>query len=484
MEMWKFSKLKDGEQHSFLVQLCVTMHLSCAYPILSKCGALYRLFQFRSFHNLHFDRRIQLHTFCLRILTTAQELCEERQNKQNHIAMKRLLILFLLLAVGSTDLYAQNDNSQIYYTSSDGLIVMPYEEGVAIFGANIVSNSYENSIGTIVFDRYVTSIGDEAFRGCKGLTSIIIPNGVTEIGDVAFYGCDNLTSITIPNSVTSIGNSAFADCTNLTSITIPNGVTEIGDWAFNGCGNLKRFYGKFATPDGKALICNGKLISYAHGNYAESYNIPNSVTEIGVGVFSGCTNLTSITIPNSVTSIGDNAFSNCDNLKSITIPNSVISIGDVAFSDCDNLTSITIPNSVTSIGSYAFEGCTNLTSIVIPNSVASIEGWAFCGCKNLTSIIIPNSVTKIGEGAFLGCTNLTSITIPNSVRQIGDNAFYYCENLKEVYCKATTPPSLLYRPFDANASGRKIYVPRESVEAYKSADGWSLYASDIVGYDF
>ena len=86
----------------------------------------------------------------------------------------------------------------------------------------------------------VTSIGDGAFRGCWGLTSVTIPNSVTSIGGSAFYGCSGLTSVTIPNSVTSIGYWAFCDCSGLTSVIIPNSVTEIGDEAFRGCSGLTR----------------------------------------------------------------------------------------------------------------------------------------------------------------------------------------------------------------------------------------------------
>ena len=390
--------------------------------------------------------------------------------------MKRLLILFLLLAVGcnnrqqadNTNQVPENSDSIIYYKSTDGSIIQPNK--AALFDAHIVSNTYEDGVGVICFDGPITVIDRQAFYNEDVLSSIIIPNGVTEIGERAFYGCENLTSITIPNSVTEIGSYAFSGCENLTSITIPNSVTEIVHDTFSNCTNLKRFYGKFATSDGKALICNGKLISYAHGNSAESYTIPNSVTEIEHGAFSGCKNLKSIIIPNSVTSIGGEVFYNCE-----------------------NLTSITIPNSVTEIGRWAFKDCKNLTSITIPNSVISIGDTVFSGCENLTSVTIPNSVTSIGYRAFYDCKNLTSITIPDSVTVIGGDAFMSCDNLKEVYCKATTPPDALlddyyfgdaWCAFEYNASGRKIYVPRESVEAYKTANGWKEYAGAIVGYDF
>ena len=128
------------------------------------------------------------------------------------------------------------------------------------------------------------SIPDNAFRECRSLTSITIPNSVTSIGKGAFCWCTGLASVIIPNGVTSIESCTFTCCYNLTSITIPNSVTKIGDQAFDNCRKLT------------------------------SITIPNSVTSIGEIAFSGCSNLTSITIPNSVTEIGYLAFAGCDKL--------------------------------------------------------------------------------------------------------------------------------------------------------------------------
>ena len=349
------------------------------------------------------------------------------------------------------------ENSDIFYTSSDGKVITPYK--TSVFGANIVSNTYENGVGIITFDGDVTSIGYSAFYNCSKLTSITIPDSVTKIGESAFSGCtylssvnlgngvtsidyrafnscSKLASITIPDSVTSIGGYAFYSCYGLTSITIPDSVTSIGGGAFCECENITEFKGKFATEDNLALIANNKLIAFAPASDVTTY-----------------------TIPDGVTSIGESAFENCDSLTEIVIPNSVTEIGEGAFDNCSALASITIPDGVTSIGESAFENC-----------------------KSLTSITIPDSVTSIAENAFKSCVSLTEIIIPDSVTSIGYGAFYQCKNLTSVYCQLMTPPAGATDMFKDNASGRKIYVPMASVDAYKSAQYWSSYASSIIGF--
>ena len=241
-------------------------------------------------------------------------------------------------------------------------------------------------------------LGDYAFYGCSGLTSLTIPSGVTSIGWHAFEGCSGLTSLTIPSSVTSIGGEAFNGCSGLTSLTIPSGVTSIGYSAFSGCSGLT------------------------------SLTLPSGVTSIGSEAFSGCSGLTSLTLPSGVTSIGYSAFSGCSGLTSLTIPSSVTSIGDWAFYDCSGLTSLTLPSGVTSIGEGAFEGCSGLTSLTLPYSVTSIGYEAFRGCSGLTSLTIPSSVTSIGDYAFYGCSGLTSIyAYLEKIPELGSNVFTGCD---------------------------------------------------------
>lgn len=324
-------------------------------------------------------------------------------------------------------------NNEIWYTNgSTTEPTTPYATNV--FGANIVSNTYdtEKECWIIKFDGDVTSIGEKAFYNCKLLTSTTIPESVTSIGSFAFYNCISLNSIEFPKGIVSIEGFAFYNCTSLT----------------------------------------GGII------------IPDGVTSICVGAFQNCTSLTSVTIPDSVTEIQQYAFQNNKSMTSVTIGRGVVSIGRETFGWCagELIIHSNIPNP--SMGSYgAFRG-SYFTKVTIEEGVTSIGNYAFCGCGKLLDVSIPDSVTSIGNNAFGRCISLINITIPQNVSKIDYYAFMDCSSLNDVYCKPTTPPTGEGDMFYNNASGRKIFVPTASVEAYKVAQYWRNYADDIEGYDF
>lgn len=205
-----------------------------------------------------------------------------------------------------------------------------------------------------------------------------------------------------------------------------------------------------STPSGRRDYINDITIPSTVEYKGKLY----SVTSIGIGAFSGCDKLFNVTIPNSVTSIGRAAFYNCRELVGVNIPNNVTKIDVGTFSECEKLSNIIIPNGVTSIGIFAFSNCRNLTEVVMPSELTSIGYLAFSGCYRLKEVIIPWRVTKIDDEAFDNCDSLASITVLN-----------------------TTPPKLVRsnaneqipRILDKSVS---VYVPAESVEKYKSAEGW------------
>ena len=284
--------------------------------------------------------------------------------------MKHLKFLLLLLLAGQA---AQTMNAHdfevggIYYNKNGSNAIVTYR------GTNYDSYSNEYT-GTVNIPSTVTysgttysviSIGNGAFSGCSGLTSVTIPNSVTSIGSDAFYRCTGLTSVTIPNSVTTIAIAAFSGCTGLTSVTIPNSMTYIGYGTFSDCTGLT------------------------------SVTIPNSVNFISGSAFDGCTGLTSVTIPNSVTTIGKYAFRNCTGLKKI-------------------YSNIVNPNNVT-LGSEVFQEVNkNTCTLIVP--VASYDLYKNASqWKDFLNIVRDVLVTSISiipqMSLYLGQTYTLSATI-------------------------------------------------------------------------
>jgi hypothetical protein len=290
----------------------------------------------------------------------------------------------------------------------------------------------------------VTTIGDYAFYGCSGLTSVTIPNSVTSIGRSAFYKCKGLTSVILPEGLTTIDTDLFWGCSNLSSVNIPSTVTTISDGAFNSC---------------KALT---------------SITIPKTVTTIGSAVFSSCKGLTSVTFEQGLTVIGDNTFRHCDALTSVTIPGSIKQISERVFDECLGLTEVTLETGVEIIGKSAFSECPNLTTVNFPSSLIEIGEQAFTICPSLSSVNLPKNLTTIKSYAFKECEALTSITIPASVTTIGSGAFDGCPNLVTVTVENPSPVKISSSTF-SNRANATLYVPVGSKAAYEAASYWKEF---------
>lgn len=219
---------------------------------------------------------------------------------------------------------------------------------------------------------------------------------------------------------------------------------------------------------------SGKFLAPIGGTFRKEGSIPSN--EIWYTSTNG-----NIVTPYSLQGFGANVISNTyENGKGvIKFDGAVTRIGSSAFNSKSTLLSIEMPNSVTIIDSYAFSNCAKLASVDMGNSVTNLGEQAFNSCYDLTSINISDSMTTISTGAFIHCTGLTTIEIPSSVSTItGYGIFYDCTGLTSVICLATTPPSLGTTAFD-KTNNCPIYVPAESVNAYKTATNWSTYANRI-----
>ncbi|MBQ8772552.1 MAG: leucine-rich repeat protein, partial [Clostridia bacterium] len=247
---------------------------------------------------------------------------------------------------------------------------------------------------------------------------------------------------TLSGDSTSYVVSGIGSCTDL-DIVIPSThegkpVTEIGLGAFDFCYNIT----SVVIPKGVTII---SMAAFKDCFELVSVVIPDSVISIGTWAFINCQKLENISIPEGVTRIGDSAFGSCKSLKSISIPASVTSIGEAPFNICWSLANIAVDSNNSNYKSVdgnlfskdgtkliQYAAAKTNTSFVVPGSVTSIENSAFSCANNLTSITIQEGVTIIGYGAFDSCLNLVEIDIPSSVTCIDTYAFSSCYSLEKI----------------------------------------------------
>ncbi len=408
-------------------------------------------------------------------------------------------------------------------TNGDG--ELSYKEAAAVTDLGTVFRaSSENPNQFTAFEelQYFTGlseIGDYAFMSCEKLQNVVLPNTIERIGECAFYNCNKLCDIIFPETLEVIESNVFFCCKSIKTIRIPKNVSYIHHHAFYYyCGFTEMVVDEdnqyYCAQDDvlfdKAMT---KLICYPSAKPDSYYSVPDGVTTIGSYAFYASNNLTYIYLPETLRIIESSAFSGAD-LTDVDLPEGLIEIGRYALS-CDELTSIHIPASVTAIG-YMISGSnvqeitvdsantiyqdidgvlydhTGKTLIeypagregtyIVPENVTSISSFAFDQRINLTKIILNEGLVDISSSAFFYCTGLTEITIPSSVSSIGSIAFFLCDNLTKINVNIQTPFAIGDGAFD-NTNNCPIYVPNESLEAYKTTQGWSAYADRIFGID-
>lgn len=271
--------------------------------------------------------------------------------------------------------------------------------------------------------------------------------GLTELSDAGwFYSCTALKSVILPENLTRLGSSVFSDCKSLKKIILPGGLKIIGEWTFGRCGSLPNIV------------------------------LPDGLETIGNSAFAGCESLLSIDLPDGLETIGKSAFSGCTSLSNIDFPANLKTTGEQTFERCESLMNIVLPDGLETIGNRAFKYCKSLTNIVFPNSLKSIGYEAFSECESLSNIVLPEGVVKVGARAFSGC-NLSEITFPSRVEEI--DAEMVSPSVSSITFLSPIPPHCNGYDLLPDNSVAKIYVPAASLEAYKTAYGFSLYADRI-----
>ncbi len=285
------------------------------------------------------------------------------------------------------------------------------------------------------------SIGFGAFKNCKNLASVMIPESVTNIGESAFEGCDNKLAIgfrgsELPTTLGAYWSGNAGYCLNAKEFIFEDEATYIT--VGNGQAYLVKYYGSAGNVAINSIIRDVEVVG------------------IGANAFYQNVDLVNISIPSGIIDVGYNAFYACSNLVEVTIPTSVVTIRSGAFGECSNLIAVHI-ESLAQWCRISFDGawanplfyarhlivCGNVISnLVIPDGVNEISAYAFAGFKGIESIVISTDVVSIGSGAFSSCDNLISVTIPESVAYIGSGAFSNCLSLEKIEYNAANVADL------------------------------------------
>lgn len=363
-----------------------------------------------------------------------------------------------------------------------------------------------NISSAVVIDYY-------AFRDCSNLSNVGSLENVESIGQSAFSGTA-ITGVLNLSKCMSIGNGAFYGITGEFSISALSAECIINsDYGINGT---------FAQSGLVSIELRGitdlPREVFAYCKKLKSLGDISSLQSIGYLTFRDCTalELDELSLPNLRTLTRD-AFLNCTTIKRITnlgwidaTPGTTDCYNTGTFGFCTALEYVKFPNSCTTVGYYDFRGCTALNSVEW-NNIEKIERQSFRDCKLEGDVVIPklkhlgvnaflnckstsftlesiidiNSTVNNNDGAFAGCANLIFVVLGASLSLIQGNEFRNCSKLRTVAIKAVYPPTLSSTGcFDGNLSGRVIYVPEKSGDAYRGTTNWNKYASSIFEVDF
>ena len=385
----------------------------------------------------------------------------------------------------SIEIWGKNNSPvRVYYHIEDGVLRTSCTRGKE-FAAQGGWTSYWTSPGSRYFNPAGAGSYFDAGAGAGGAIVPIYTYTLDDANRATITGYSgNATALYIPgeidgHEVVAIGDRAFENRTDLRTVMIPDSVTRINIGAFSGCINLANITlskkiekigeNAFYNCDSLQSVEIPKCLNDVYARY-DSIDIPN-------GVFNECSNLKTIIFEEGSTVIADALFRGCDGLESVTIPNTVTQIYGYAFADCKNLKNINISDSVTVLEENVFQNDTSITEINLPDSITALGRGVFSGCDRLKSIVIPDSVTNIGISAFSECKNLESVTLSKELEKIGENAFYNCDSLQSI----EIPKSLkdVYATYDSIDTPNGVFNECDNLKTIAFEEGSTVIADAL-----
>ena len=310
----------------------------------------------------------------------------------------------------------------------------------------------------------LTTIDERAFKECKRLKTVVIPEGVTYIGKGAFLECDSIVTLSLPQTLTLIDQNAFDGNKSVTSLTIPASVDSIGYAALMRMESLKTLTiadGPTALHFDNGVGYGGEgMFSFEHHPLLREAYIGRNTTTPWTGLFAYNPHIQRVTFGDQVTSIRHDEFRYSDSLQYVTFGKGLKEIGNWAFEDCDMLEAIDLPEGLTYVAEGVFMDCVGAKRLSLPSTLKLIDKDAFRNI-GITELTIPASVDSIALGAFMDLPELTTLTVEDSPNTLhfdngrgyggeGMFAFNHQPKLQTIYMgrQWTTPSGGLFRNGD------------------------------------
>ncbi|MBO4914809.1 MAG: leucine-rich repeat protein, partial [Oscillospiraceae bacterium] len=319
-----------------------------------------------------------------------------------------LLPAALLIPVRAAD--GGDFGGSFHWSFADGTLTVTGSGAMEEYlGEDLPWSAHMSEIETVKIGEGITLLGGGAFDGCRTLKKAVLPKSLLEIGAYAFRSCGLLSDINFPSKLQKIGTQAFTSCGSLPkTVKLPDSITDMGTGVFTGC--------PFT-----------------------SFTLPLGMDYVSAELLYGCSALSEVKLHDGVRTIKARAFSLCTGLTEFHFPKNISLVGDEAFYKCTGLREIRVPAGVYSLEGGVFSGCTGLTSVVLEEGITSLNYGVFAECTGLKEITLPDSLGSVGYYTFLDCKNLERLTLSSGTAFVHAEALYGCSNLKEIAVPASNP---------------------------------------------